>query len=120
MLYAWFFCTGLLTAMTDIGTQILTRRAYGSKAGPWLTCNTFMFATAGLLAPLVDYATDTLYQQCCVYGTVSLLPPSPLPPHTHGLAAQLSTVSFPVCRVWSVDSPLADSARCSCPLRLPS
>ena len=32
-----------------------------------------MFATAGLLAPLVDYATNTLFEQCCVYGSVSSL-----------------------------------------------
>jgi MFS family permease len=71
VLYLWFFGTGLMTATLDIGTQILTRRAYGAKAGPWLTANTFCFATAGLLAPLVDYATKSLLQQCTVYGAVA-------------------------------------------------
>jgi MFS family permease len=73
VLYLWFFATGLLTATTDIGTQILTRRAYGANAGPWLTANTFCFATAGLVAPLVDYATPTLLAQCSVYGTFAAL-----------------------------------------------
>ena len=30
-LYLWFFMTGLMTATLDIGTQILTRRAYGTN-----------------------------------------------------------------------------------------
>ena len=72
LLYLWFFMTGLMTATLDIGTQILTRRAYGSEAGPWLTANTFCFATAGLLAPLVDYATETLLQQCAVYASFAV------------------------------------------------
>lgn len=71
-LYLWFFMTGLMTATLDIGTQILTRRAYGTEAGPWLTANTFCFATAGLLAPLVDYATSTLLEQCLVYASFAL------------------------------------------------
>ena len=73
LLYIWFFMTGLMTATLDIGTQILTRRAYGAEAGPWLTANTFCFATAGLLAPLVDYATSTLFEQCCVYASFALV-----------------------------------------------
>ena len=73
LLYLWFFLTGLMTATLDIGTQILTRRAYGSEAGPWLTANTFCFATAGLLAPLVDYATDTLLEQCSVYALFAVI-----------------------------------------------
>jgi hypothetical protein len=72
VLYFWFFMTGLMTATLDIGTQILTRRAYGTEAGPWLTANTFCFATAGLLAPLVDYATGTLLEQCTVYASFAV------------------------------------------------
>ena len=73
VLYFWFFMTGLMTATLDIGTQILTRRAYGTEAGPWLTANTFCFATAGLLAPLVDYVTSSLLQQCTVYASFALV-----------------------------------------------
>ena len=94
LLYLWFLATGLMTATLDIGTQILTRRHYGKEAGPWLTANTFCFATAGLLAPLVDYATRSLLEQCVVYGSFAAvlavltflvapdcyLCPTPLPP----------------------------------------
>ena len=73
VLLLWFFATGLMTATLDIGTQILTRREYGAEAGPWLTANTFCFATAGLLAPLVDYITSGLLQQCAVYAGFAIL-----------------------------------------------
>jgi hypothetical protein len=40
LLYLWFLVTGVVTATLDTGTQILTRRAYGAQAGPWLTAST--------------------------------------------------------------------------------
>lgn len=74
VLYLWFFGTGLLTATLDIGTQILTRRTYKEKAGPWLTGNTFCFATAGLIAPVVDLLVEGhLSYQFAVYGVIALL-----------------------------------------------
>ena len=37
VLYLWFLATGIVTATLDTGVQILTRRVYGVRAGPWLT-----------------------------------------------------------------------------------
>jgi MFS family permease len=72
VLYLWFFASGLITATLDTGTQILTRRIYDEKAGPWLTANTLMFASAGLISPLVSYVTENTFQQTLVYAVFAV------------------------------------------------
>jgi type IV secretory pathway TrbD component len=41
LLYLWFLATGLLTATLDTGIQLLTRRHYRHRAGPWLTTSMY-------------------------------------------------------------------------------
>jgi len=41
LLYVWFFVTGIFSASLDISAQILTRRTYEAKAGPWLVISKY-------------------------------------------------------------------------------
>ncbi|KAK3270856.1 hypothetical protein CYMTET_20764 [Cymbomonas tetramitiformis] len=73
VLYLWFFATGICTASLDTGTQMLTRRAFGLDAGPWLTTNTLFFASAGAISPIVMYIFDSLQYQTFFYAALALL-----------------------------------------------
>jgi hypothetical protein len=48
-LHVLFAGLGFGTAVTDTGCQIMTRKAHGKRAGPWLGGNTVTFGVAGAL-----------------------------------------------------------------------
>ena len=47
-----------IKAVTDTGCQIMTRKAHGKKAGPWLGANTVTFGIAGAIVPLMEIWTN--------------------------------------------------------------
>ncbi|CAM9181243.1 unnamed protein product [Discosporangium mesarthrocarpum] len=57
-LYLWFFMSGLVITIVDIGTLIMVKRVYNHKAGPWLMATTAGFSGLASLAPLVSYIGD--------------------------------------------------------------
>ncbi|KAG5192668.1 major facilitator superfamily domain-containing protein [Tribonema minus] len=71
-LHGAFLCLGLCTAVTDTGCQIMTRRAHGCRAGPWLGANTVAFGLSGALVPCISYATDRLIIQYALMSAMGV------------------------------------------------
>jgi hypothetical protein len=64
-----------LFRVTDTGCQIMTRKAHGRNAGPWLGANTVTFGIAGALVPLMELFTSSLIVQFSILASVSFLLP---------------------------------------------
>lgn len=56
LLHVLFALLGLATSTIDTGVQIMTRKAHGAGAGPWLGANTLAFGVAGAAVPVVSLA----------------------------------------------------------------
>jgi len=54
LLHVLFALLGLATSTIDTGVQIMTRKAHGAGAGPWLGANTLAFGVAGAAVPVVS------------------------------------------------------------------
>jgi hypothetical protein len=63
-LHVLFAGLGFGTSVTDTGCQIMTRKAHGKHAGPWLGSNTVTFGIAGALV-----SSEAL----CVFRVLQLL-----------------------------------------------
>lgn len=72
-LHVLFCLLGMGTAVVDTGCQIMTRKAHGRNAGPWLGANTVTFGVAGALVPLMEIWTDDLLVQFSILASISLL-----------------------------------------------
>mmetsp|Transcript_17252 Transcript_17252/g.22387 ORF Transcript_17252/g.22387 Transcript_17252/m.22387 type:complete len:444 (-) Transcript_17252:125-1456(-) len=72
-LHCLFAALGIGTSVTDTGCQIMTRKAHGRMAGPWLGANTVTFGIAGALVPLMELATSSLIIQFSILAGVSIL-----------------------------------------------
>lgn len=72
-LHLSFLTIGFLTAITDAGCQLMTRRLHGSAAGPWLGANTVSFGLGGAFAPLIGWLTGSLVVEYAILATVAFL-----------------------------------------------
>mmetsp|Transcript_24792 Transcript_24792/g.50931 ORF Transcript_24792/g.50931 Transcript_24792/m.50931 type:complete len:379 (-) Transcript_24792:159-1295(-) len=72
-LHVLFAMLGLGTAVVDTGCQIMTRKAHGRGAGPWLGANTVSFGIAGAVVPLMEIWTNSLLVQFSILSTCGLL-----------------------------------------------
>jgi predicted MFS family arabinose efflux permease len=72
-LHLLFAALGIGTSITDTGCQIMTRKAHGRNAGPWLGANTVTFGITGALVPLMELFTSSLIVQFSILASVSLL-----------------------------------------------
>ena len=63
LLHVFFLFLGLMTAITDTGCQIMTRKLHGKFAGPWLGANTVSFGISGAFVPIIEIFTSSLYIQ---------------------------------------------------------
>ena len=99
-LHLLFGMLGFGTAVTDTGCQIMTRKAHGRNAGPWLGANTVLFGIAGALVPLMEIFTDDLLTQFLVLSMVSLC-----------TAIAIIIIPVPTYLAQSMDKKLGKSAR---------
>jgi len=72
VLHIAFSLMGICTAVTDTGVQILTRKAFGSKAGPWLGANTVFFGVSGAIVPWIVYFFPDLRVQYLIVALFCL------------------------------------------------
>lgn len=68
-----FLSLGFVSAITDAGCQLMTRRLHGSAAGPWLGANTVSFGLGGAFAPLIGWLTGSLQVEYAVLASVAFL-----------------------------------------------
>ena len=59
-LHMFFMLLGLMTAITDTGCQIMTRKLHGKLAGPWLGANTVSFGISGAFVPIIGIFTQSV------------------------------------------------------------
>ena len=59
-LHIFFMLLGLMTAITDTGCQIMTRKLHGKLAGPWLGANTVSFGISGAFVPIIGIFTQSV------------------------------------------------------------
>lgn len=71
-LHVLFAALGFGTAVTDTGCQIMTRKAHGKMAGPWLGANTVAFGIAGALVPFMELFTSSLIIQFAILASVAV------------------------------------------------
>ena len=63
LLHVFFLFLGLMTAITDTGCQIMTRKLHGKFAGPWLGANIVLFGISGAFVPIIEIFTSSMYIQ---------------------------------------------------------
>lgn len=68
-----FLAIGFLTAIVDTGCQLMTRRLYGSAAGPWLGANTVAFGLCGAISPLIGWLTGSLVVEYSILAAVTFI-----------------------------------------------
>jgi predicted MFS family arabinose efflux permease len=105
LLHIFFMFLGLMTAITDTGCQIMTRKLHGKQAGPWLGANTVSFGISGAFVPIIAIFTGSLniqyFSMSAIVFAVSLivgLGPNPEkngkipsgPPKREGQASQIA------------------------------
>ena len=73
VLHIFFMFLGLMTAITDTGCQIMTRKLHGKQAGPWLGANTVSFGISGAFVPIIEIFTASLFIQYFSMSGIVLL-----------------------------------------------
>jgi predicted MFS family arabinose efflux permease len=68
ILHYIFGLLGLVTAITDTGSQIMTTKVHGRVAGPWLGANTVAFGISGAFVPFIELITPNLIWENGVVG----------------------------------------------------
>jgi hypothetical protein len=103
-LHCLFAALGFGTAVTDTGCQIMTRKAHGKNAGPWLGANTVSFGIAGAIVPLMEIWTTNLITQFSILSSMSLL-----------IAFGLVLIPVPTYLSQSMDQKLSKRAKLTKP-----
>jgi predicted MFS family arabinose efflux permease len=70
LLHIEFLFLGLMTAITDTGCQIMTRKIHGKKAGPWLGANTVAFGISGSVVPVIQIISSRLTAQYIICSLI--------------------------------------------------
>lgn len=94
-------CSVFMKRVTDTGCQIMTRKAHGRNAGPWLGANTVTFGIAGALVPVMELFTSSLIVQFSILSSVSV-------PSSHYISICLTWLDF-------AGLPLDSSCYCAHP-----
>ena len=84
LLHIAFFLLGLITAVTETGSQIMMVKFHQDDAGPWVGANSTAFCVSGIIVPAVQLATSNIHYEYMVYavcvalsGVWLLLSPDP-------------------------------------------
>ena len=68
LLHMAYFARGMITSVTETGSQLMMIKFHGPEAGPWCGANSMAFCISGILVPAVEMLTPDLNTQYTCYA----------------------------------------------------
>ena len=68
LLHLAYFSLGMITSVTETGSQLMMIKFHGSEAGPWCGANSMSFCVSGIIVPAVQMVTTDIYDQYNCYA----------------------------------------------------
>ena len=68
LLHAAYFALGMITSVTETGSQLMMIKFHGPEAGPWCGANSMAFCVSGIIVPAVQMISPDLYTEYTCYA----------------------------------------------------
>lgn len=68
LLHAAYFALGVITSVTETGSQLMMIKFHGSEAGPWCGANSMAFCVSGIIVPAVQMISPDLHTEYTCYA----------------------------------------------------
>jgi predicted MFS family arabinose efflux permease len=68
LLHGAYFALGMITSVTETGSQLMMIKFHGPEAGPWCGANSMAFCISGIIVPAVQMITTDLHVEYNCYA----------------------------------------------------